>query len=79
MPSANSRMHHKARHRGLSLMIVGEHETAQLRPEMAIKALRQRRRYDLAVARTVPELPRPLKAGMRGLCDRRVSISPRNM
>jgi hypothetical protein len=37
------------RHRGLSLMILGEHETAQLRPEMAIKALRQRRRYDLAV------------------------------
>ena len=46
MPSANSRMHHKARHRGLSLMIVGEHETAQLRPEMAIEALWQRRRYD---------------------------------
>jgi hypothetical protein len=37
------------RHRGLSLMILGEHETAQLRPEMAIEALRQRRRHNLAV------------------------------
>jgi len=37
------------RHRGLSLMVLGEHETAQLRPEMAIEALRQRRRHDLAV------------------------------
>src|SRR5580704_12191776 len=40
---------HQPRHCGLSLMILGEHETAQLRPEMAIEAIRQRRRYDLAI------------------------------
>ena len=42
---------HQPRHRGLSLMILGEHETAQLRPEMAVEALRQRRCHDLAVRR----------------------------
>jgi hypothetical protein len=42
-------------HRGLALMILGEHEATQLRPEMASDAIRQRRRYHLAV-RGLPTL-----------------------
>src|ERR1700691_4082642 len=46
---------HRARDRGLSLMMERQHEAAELRPEMALKALRQRRRYHLAV-RSLPAL-----------------------
>ena len=40
---------HQSRHRGLPLMILGEHEAPQLRPEMASDAGRQRCRRHLAV------------------------------
>ena len=43
----------QSRRRDLSLMILGEHEAAQFRPEVTIDAGRQRRRHDLAV-RSLP-------------------------
>ena len=44
------------RHRDLSLMILGEHEAAQLGSEMAIDAVRQSRHHGLAV-RGLPAFP----------------------
>ena len=46
---------HQSRHRHLPLMVLGEHEAAQLRPEMTMNAGRQRRRHRVAV-RGLPAL-----------------------
>jgi len=43
------------RHRDLPLMVLGEHEAAQLRPEMTMNAGRQRRRHHFTV-RPLPAL-----------------------
>src|SRR5712672_1295857 len=42
---------HQPRRRHLSLMVLGEHEAAQLRPEVTIDAGRQRRRHHVAFRR----------------------------
>src|SRR5271170_672847 len=42
---------HQTRHRRLPLMILGEHEAAQLWPEVTIDAGRQRRRHHAAIRR----------------------------
>src|SRR6266481_8545894 len=42
---------HQSRHRHLPLMVLGEHEAAQLRPEVTIDAGRQRRRHHVAIRR----------------------------
>jgi hypothetical protein len=42
---------HQARYRHLPLMILGEHEAAQLRPEVTIDAGRQRRSHHVTIRR----------------------------
>ena len=46
---------HQSRHRHLPLMVLGQHEAAQLRPEVTIDAGRQRRRHHGAI-RCLPAL-----------------------